>query len=192
MWEELPSVFNRGMLIIAIMIFSIIFTFASLGFFIVLRFLLTKTMEWAGSQAESTNTDSYYTEGSTSNEISETDNIDTVETTEEDITENEVKSEVSLGTIPYEDLDTSDSIQAKAQYLGCSIEDDGEKIYFIPEISATIQNLNLYISCDGNEGYFDDFLDGASEVSLQTGGKPVNILDGNGEIIIIAENGKII
>lgn len=99
--------------------------------------------------------------------------------------------EVDLGVIPYENLDTTDDIQAKAQYLGCSIEDTGEEMNFVPEMSATIQNLNLYISGEGNEDYFGDFLEGASEISLQTGGKPINILDGNGEIIINSEDGEI-
>ncbi|MDN6730371.1 MAG: zinc-ribbon domain-containing protein [Alkalibacterium sp.] len=193
MWEELPLAFNKGILVIAITTLSIFFAFAGFGYSYLQSSISgnasippDENNEIAHSQQSSTSTDYYYPEESTSNETSE---METTETTKENFSEEE--DEINLGTIPYENLDTSDSIQGKAQYLGCSIEDNGQEINFIPEMSATIQNLDLYISGEGNEDYFEDFLDGASEVSLQTGGKPINILDGNGEIIITAEDGEI-
>jgi uncharacterized protein YceK len=105
----------------------------------------------------------------------------------------EKTEQVNLGTIAYKDLNTSDFIQGKAQWLGCSIEDDGVTINLIPAMSATVQNLQLYISGQGNEDYYNNFLDEAKEVSLQTGGKPVSIWSrgGDGEVIITAQNGAI-
>ncbi|GMQ72766.1 DUF2628 domain-containing protein [Tetragenococcus halophilus] len=197
MWEELPIVFNKGVLVVVITGISFIFSFAGLGYSYLQSNISgsasippDENNEMANSQQSSTSTDPYYTEESTSNKTSEIDTVETTETAEEN-SSNAEENEISLGTIPYKDLDTSDSIQGKTQYLGCSIEDNGQEINFIPEMSATIQNLNLYISGEGNEDYFEDFLDGASEVSLQTGGKPINILDGNGDIIIIAEDGEV-
>ncbi|MBL1225715.1 hypothetical protein [Enterococcus sp. BWR-S5] len=99
----------------------------------------------------------------------------------------------NLGTIYYENLDTTDPIQAKAKYFGCYIEDDGTTVNFIPMMSATIQNLQLYISGNGNENYYNEFLNGATEISLLTGRKPVNLFNvGGGEIIITAVNGMVI
>jgi len=196
MWEELPSVFNRGVLVIIVTGLAFLFAFAGLGFSYLESNISGNASippegnnEMANDQVSSSSTGSTDTESSSDNEISETYQTETMETTES--TEEEI-DEVDLGIIPYENLDTTDDIQAKAQYLGCSIEDTGEEMNFVPEMSATIQNLNLYISGEGNEDYFDDFLEGASEVSLQTGEKPVNILDGEGEIIISAEDGEIV
>lgn len=98
----------------------------------------------------------------------------------------------NLGTIYYENLDTTDPIQAKAKYFGCYIEDDGTTVNFIPMMSATIQNLQLYISGNGNENYYNDFLNGAIEVSLLTCGKPVSIFNiGGGEVIITVVEGTV-
>ena len=101
--------------------------------------------------------------------------------------------QVNLGTITYKDLDTTNFIQEKAQWLGYSIEDDWTTINLVPEMSATIQNLQLYISGQGNEEYYTNFFDVAKEVNLQTGGKPVSIWSrgGDGEIVITAQNGAI-
>ncbi|WP_086348427.1 hypothetical protein [Candidatus Enterococcus clewellii] len=99
----------------------------------------------------------------------------------------------NLGTIYYENLDTADPIQAKAKYFGCYIEDDGTTVNFIPSMSATVQNLQLYMSGNGNEDYYNDFLTGAIEVSLLTDGKPINIYNvGLGEVIITAIDGIVI
>ena len=105
----------------------------------------------------------------------------------------EEPAQVYLGEIAYKDLDTTNFIQEKAQWLGCSIEDDGTTINLIPVMSATIQNLQLYISGQGNEEYYTNFLDVAKEVSQQTGGKPVSIWSrgGDGEVVITAQNGAI-
>lgn len=105
----------------------------------------------------------------------------------------EVVERVNLVTIAYKDLDTTNFIQEKAQWLGCSIEDDGTTINLIPAMSATIQNLQLYISGQGNEEYYTNFLDVAKEVSQQTGGKPVSIWSrgGDGEVVITAQNGAV-
>ncbi|KAF1299349.1 hypothetical protein BAU15_01505 [Enterococcus sp. JM4C] len=105
----------------------------------------------------------------------------------------ENQTQVYLGTIDYKDLDTSDFIQGKARWMGCSIEDDGEIINFIPAMSATVQNLQLFISGNGNEEYYNDFLEAAKEVSLHTGGKPVSIWSrgGDGEMLITAKDGLI-
>lgn len=140
----------------------------------------------ANEQVSSSSTDLTDTEDSAGNEISETYSTETMETTEEET------DEVDLGVIPYENLDTTDDIQAKAQYLGCSIEDNGEEVNFVPEMFDTKYSLDYYVAGAGDEEYFNEFLDGASEVSLQTDGKPVNILDGEGEIIITAEDGEIV
>lgn len=142
--------------------------------------------EMANEQVSSSSTDLTDTEDSAGNEISETYSTETMETTEEET------DEVDLGVIPYENLDTTDDIQAKAQYLGCSIEDNGEEVNFVPEMFDTKYSLDYYVAGAGDEEYFNEFLDGASEVSLQTDGKPVNILDGEGEIIITAEDGEIV
>lgn len=100
---------------------------------------------------------------------------------------------VNLGTIYYQDLDVSESIQANAQYLGCYIIDDGVTVNFVPLMAATVQNLYMYTSGQGNEDYYQQFLDKAIETSNLTGGKAVNIFDReDGEIIITAENGQIV
>lgn len=131
------------------------------------------------------NASTEFTTESTSQTSSE---VETTETTDE-IEETE---EVNLGTIYYEDLDTSEPIQSEAQWLGCYIVDDGAEINFIPMMSATIQNLQLYLSGEGNEDYYNDFLDSAVTTSLNTGGKPVNILSNeDGEVIITAQDGEI-
>lgn len=115
------------------------------------------------------------------------------ETTSQRSSETEATENVELGTIYYEDLDTSDPIQAEAKWLGCYIVDDGEQINLIPMMSATIQNLQLYLSGEGNEDYYNDFLDSTAKVSLNAADKPVNILSKeNGEVIITAKKGEII
>ena len=99
---------------------------------------------------------------------------------------------VELGTIYYQDLDESEPIQGNAKYLGCYIVDDGETVNLIPLMAATVQNLNLYTSGQGNEEYYQQFMDKAVETSLLTGGKPVNIFDReDGNVIITAENGEM-
>lgn len=115
------------------------------------------------------------------------------ETTSQTSSETEATDNVELGTIYYENLDTSDPIQAEAKWLGCYIVDVGKQISLIPMMSATIQNLQLYLSGEGNEDYYNDFLDSAAKVSLNAGDKPVNILSKeNGEVIITAKKGEII
>jgi len=127
----------------------------------------------------------------TSSEVETTKSMS--ETTIETTDEADESDEVNLGTIYYEDLDTSEPIQSEAQWLGCYIVDDGTEINFIPMMSATIQNLQLYLSGEGNEDYYNDFLDSAVNTSLNTGGKPVNILSNeDGEVIISAQDGEII
>jgi len=105
----------------------------------------------------------------------------------------EQSEQIYLGKIAYKDLDTANFIQEKAKWLGCSIEDDGTTINLFPAMSATIQNLQLYISGQGNEEYYTSFIDVAIEVSLQTGGKPVSIWSrgGDGEVVITAQNGIV-
>ncbi|MBS7577101.1 MULTISPECIES: DUF4767 domain-containing protein [unclassified Enterococcus] len=100
---------------------------------------------------------------------------------------------INLGVIRYKDLNPNDFIQNKAKWLGCSIEDDGTTVNLLPAMSATIQNLQLYTSGQGNEEYYDSFLDVAKEVSLHTGGKPVSIWStgGDGQIVITAKDGVI-
>lgn len=59
-------------------------------------------------------------------------------------------------------------------------------------MAATVQNLQIYTSDQGNEDYYQQFLDKAIETSNLTGGKPVSIFDReDGEVIITAENGEI-
>ncbi|GMA07081.1 hypothetical protein GCM10025886_02320 [Tetragenococcus halophilus subsp. flandriensis] len=136
------------------------------------------------------NASTEFTTESTSQTSSE---VETIETTDEIEETGEETEEVNLGTIYYEDLDTSEPIQSEAQWLGCYIVDDGTEINFIPMMSATIQNLQLYLSGEGNEDYYNDFLDSAVTTSLHTGGKPVNILSNeDGEVIITAQDGEII
>ncbi|MCB5951271.1 hypothetical protein LI951_04260 [Enterococcus sp. BWT-B8] len=111
----------------------------------------------------------------------------------EETIETKTPETANLGTIYYEKLDTTDPIQAKAKYFGCYIEDDGTTVNFIPAMSATVQNLQLYMSGNGNEDYYNDFLTGAIEVSLLTDGKPINIYNvGLGEVIITAIDGVVI
>lgn len=193
MWEELPSAFSRGVLVITVTVLAFLFAFAGLSFSYLESNISgnasippEENNEMANEQVSSSSTDSTDTEDSAGNEISETYSTETMETTEEET------DEVDLGVIPYENLDTTDDIQAKAQYLGCSIEDNGEEVNFVPEMFDTKYSLDYYVAGAGDEEYFNEFLDGASEVSLQTDGKPVNILDGEGEIIITAEDGEIV
>lgn len=104
----------------------------------------------------------------------------------------EIKNIVNLGTIYYQNLDVNDPIQANAQFLGCYIVDDGETVNFIPLMAATVQNLHIYTSGQGNEDYYKLFQDKAIETSHLTGGKPVSIFDReDGDLIITAQNGKI-
>lgn len=100
---------------------------------------------------------------------------------------------VNLGTIYYQDLDINDPIQANSQYLGCYIVDDGSTVNLIPLMAATVQNLQIYISGQGNEDYYQQFLNKAIETSNLTGGKPVSIFDReDGDVIITAQSGEII
>jgi len=154
-----------------------------------------------GDKISSSSSENAISEESTSNSstgsISQTSSDveiaeSTVESTEE-VTDKKKSEEVNLGTIYYEDLDTSDPIQSEAQWLGCYIVDDGEAVNFIPMMSATIQNLQLYLAGNGNEDYYNNFLDSAVETSLNTGGKPINILSNeDGDVIITAQDGEII
>lgn len=110
------------------------------------------------------------------------------------ITDANNQNEFNLGTIAYKDLNTNDYIQGKAQWMGCSIEDDGTTINLIPAMSATIQNIQLYISGQGDTDYYNKFLDAAKDISLKTGGKPVSIWSkgGDGEVIITTQNGAVV
>lgn len=100
---------------------------------------------------------------------------------------------VNLGTIYYQDLDINDPIQANSQYLGCYIVDDGSTVNLIPLMAATVQNIQIYASGQGNEDYYQQFLNKAIETSNLTGGKPVSIFDReDGEVIITAQSGEII
>lgn len=111
----------------------------------------------------------------------------------ESVSTTELNDIVNLGTIYYQDLDVSEPIQANAQYLGCYIVDDGTTVNFIPLMAATVQNLYMYTSGQGNEDYYQQFLDKAIETSNQTGGKAVSIFDReDGEVIITAQKGEII
>lgn len=128
---------------------------------------------------------------SKSSETSETTNQEMGFT--EETVERVVESPVELGTIYYQDLDVNEPIQANAQYLGCYIVDDGSTVNFIPLMAGTVQGLYMYTSGQGNEDYYQQFLDKAIETSNLTGGKPVSIFDReDGEVIITAENGEII
>lgn len=90
-------------------------------------------------------------------------------------------------------MDINEPIQANTQYLGCYIIDDRVIINFVPLMVATVQNLYMYTSGQGNEDYYQQFLDKAIETSNHTGGKPVSILDKEeGSVIITAVNGEII
>lgn len=105
---------------------------------------------------------------------------------------NQAEYQINLGTIYYQDLDINDPIQANSQYLGCYIVDDGSTVNLIPLMAATVQNLQIYTSGQGNEDYYQQFLNKAIETSNLTGGKPVSIFDReDGEVIITAENGEI-
>ncbi|MBO0478358.1 hypothetical protein ACODGR_09150 [Vagococcus fluvialis] len=105
---------------------------------------------------------------------------------------NQAEYQINLGTIYYQDLDINDPIQANSQYLGCYIVDDGSTVNLIPLMAATVQNLQIYTSSQGNEDYYQQFLNIAIETSNLTGGKPVSIFDReDGEVIITAENGEI-
>lgn len=105
---------------------------------------------------------------------------------------NQAEYQINLGTIYYQALDINDPIQANSQYLGCYIVDDGSTVNLIPLMAATVQNLQIYTSSQGNEDYYQQFLNIAIETSNLTGGKPVSIFDReDGEVIITAENGEI-
>ncbi|MEI4283294.1 DUF2628 domain-containing protein [Tetragenococcus halophilus] len=91
MWEELPIVFNKGVLVVVITGISFIFSFAGLGYSYLQSNISgsasippDENNEMANSQQSSTS-DSYYTEEITSNETSETDTMETTETIEEGI-----------------------------------------------------------------------------------------------------------
>lgn len=70
------------------------------------------------------------------------------------------------------------------------VEDDGTMINLVPAMSATIQNLQLYLSGQENEEYYTNFLDVAKEVS---GGKLVSIWSRgeDREVVITAQNEAI-
>jgi hypothetical protein len=60
-------------------------------------------------------------------------------------------------------------------------------------MAATVQNLQIYTSGQGNEDYYQQFLNKAIETSNLTSGKPVSIFDReDGEVIITAQSGEII
>lgn len=131
-------------------------------------------------------------ESSSKNETNKASGISETTTQERKSTTDSINNTVNLGTIYYQDLDINDPIQANAQYLGCYIVDDGAKVNYIPLMAATVQNLQIYTSGQGNEDYYQQFLDKAIETSNLTGGKPVSIFDReDGEVIITAEDGKI-
>lgn len=150
-------------------------------------------VERSESTIATESTSEYNTETTIESTRQTSSEVETTESTVETTNETEESEEVNLGTIYYEDLDTSDPIQSEAQWLGCYIVDDGEAVNFIPMMSATIQNLQLYLDGNGNEDYYNDFLDSAVEISLNTGEKPINILSNeDGEVIITAQDGEII
>lgn len=100
---------------------------------------------------------------------------------------------INLGTIFYQDLDETEPVQAAAKFLGCYIVDDGQTINFIPLMAATVQNLSVYTSGQGNDDYYEQFLAKAREVSALTGEKPVSIYTREGgEVLITAQNGTVI
>lgn len=67
---------------------------------------------------------------------------------------NQAEYQINLGTIYYQALDINDPIQANYQYLGCYIVDDGSTVNLIPLMAATVQNLQIYTSGQGNEDYY--------------------------------------
>lgn len=74
-------------------------------------------------------------------------------------------------------MDINKPIQANAQYLGCHLIDYGVTINFVSLMAATVQNLYIYMSGQGNEDYYQQFLDKAIETSNHTSEKPLSILD---------------
>ncbi|MGF2054536.1 hypothetical protein [Vagococcus fluvialis] len=142
--------------------------------------ITSSTFEITSSDTNSSSTKSVVTDTSSSRLESESERT----TVQNDM--------VNLGTIYYQDLDINDPIQANSQYLGCYIVDDGSTVNLIPLMAATVQNLQIYTSGQGNEDYYQQFLNKAIETSNLTGGKPVSIFDReDGDVIITAENGEI-
>lgn len=99
--------------------------------------------------------------------------------------------QVNLGTIAYKDLDTADVVQSRALGMGCSINDDGEIINFIPAISGMHQTLQLYISGTGATEEFASYTERIKEASLQTGGKPISLWSGDNQLMLTAQNGAV-
>jgi hypothetical protein len=143
--------------------------------------ITSSTIEFKSSDTNYSSTESVVTDTSSSRLESESEST----TVQNDM--------VNLGTIYYQDLDISDPIQANSQYLGCYIVDDGSTVNLIPLMAATVQNLQIYTSGQGNEDYYQQFLNKAIETSNLTSGKPVSIFDReDGEVIITAQSGEII
>lgn len=76
--------------------------------------------------------------------------------------------------------------------MGCSINDDGEIINFIPAISGMHQTLQLYISGTGATEEFASYTERIKEASLQTGGKPIGLWSGDNQLMLTAQNGAVI
>ncbi|MDR2278353.1 MAG: hypothetical protein LBE23_10875 [Vagococcus sp.] len=121
--------------------------------------ITSSTIEFKSSDTNYSSTESVVTDTSLSRLESESEST----TVQNDM--------VKLGTIYYQDLDTNDPIQANSQYLGCYIVDDGSTVNLIPLMAATVQNLQISTSGQGNEDYYQQFLNKAIETSNLTGGK---------------------
>lgn len=133
------------------------------------------------------------TQDSDDNDIEEDEGLESQDAYEEE-TDEVVDSEV----IDYEDLDTSDPVQNEAKWLGCYIVDNGEIIEFIPHTSATIQNLQLYLS-EGNEDFYEELEASVIEASLHTKGKPVSVLEEEEEsgkesekVVLTVQEGEVV
>lgn len=148
----------------------------------------SKETQITSSISEFKNSDTNYS--STESAVTDTSSSRLESESESTTVQNDM---VNLGTIYYQDLDINDPIQANSQYLGCYIVDDGSTVNLIPLMAATVQNLQIYTSGQGNEDYYQQFLNKAIETSNLTGGKPVSIFDReDGDVIITAQSGEII
>ncbi len=99
--------------------------------------------------------------------------------------------QANLGTIAYKDLDTADIVQNTAFGMGCSINDDGKTINFVPAMSGMHQTLQLYISGMGATEEFASYSERIKEASIQTAGKPISLWSGDDKLMLTAQSGVI-
>lgn len=82
-------------------------------------------------------------------------------------------------------------MQTIALGMGCSINDDGKTINFVPDMSGMHQTLQLCISGAEATEEFASYSERIKEASLQTARKPISFWSGDDKLMLTAQSGVI-